>query len=91
MDDDPLRRGLRTVELDFLRVELAMGLTFARIAAHSHDNPETRQRNRARAQQAYDVIDAYFTPQTWTNPAAAELSHGLDKLKAAIDAITDPG
>jgi len=88
MADDPPPRGLHEVQLDFLRVELAMGLTFARIAARAHDNPETRRRNRALAQQAHDVIYGYFTRQTWTAPAAAELSLGLNKLQAAIDAIT---
>lgn len=46
----------RDLHFDFLRVELDMGMCFARIALHADGDLDRRRRNQTNARKAYDAV-----------------------------------
>ena len=78
-----LFRSLDQKMAQFLEIDLAIGLTFAAIALESQ-NLERRQRNKAHARKAFEVITA-FLPRTKLNAdTARRLIAGLDRLRTAL-------
>jgi hypothetical protein len=74
------------VGLQFLRTELTMGLTFARIALEARTESKF-ERNRANARKAYDAL-LHFTPGTSLSAEEAqEIGASTAQLKSALQQL----
>ena len=58
-----LKQNTRETGLDFLKTEIAMGLTFAEIARDAGAGSNKRIRNQANARKAYDTIMSWCSRQ----------------------------
>ena len=65
---------------EFLKVDVATGLTFAKAALDSHD-PEKKRRNQRSARKAYDTIVRMLKKITPTDADARQLDASLHQLK----------
>ena len=68
---------------DFLKIDVATGLTFAQTAL-STDDLTKKQRNRRSARKAYDTVLRMAKKVTLQEQDAKELEYGLSKLKADL-------
>jgi hypothetical protein len=76
-------RAFNRAGTDFLKVDVATGLTLAKAALSSHD-AEKRQRNQKSARKAYDTIVRMLNKITPTEADARQLNDGLHQLRADL-------
>jgi hypothetical protein len=69
--------------IDFLKVEVHTGLTFARIAHHSTHEEKT-ERNRAQARLAYDTVLRFIGRVSMTDAESASLTEQMAELKQQL-------
>ncbi len=79
-----LATGTKAQSLDFLRIELDVGLTFARMALQSQGSSAKRRRNRANARKAYDSFAAWEKRLRLTAVEKQKLGTKFKKLKSAL-------
>jgi len=72
-----------TTEVDFIRSELATGLTLSKIAKDSAWHAKS-DRNRANARKAYDAVIRFLPRVTLTDEEALELKAKLEHLKGEL-------
>lgn len=69
--------------LDFLKVDLALGLTFVGAALKTSNVPR-RQRNQENARKVFDTIMQLKDRIRINRQDATEISENLDRLRAAL-------
>ena len=81
-----LIRRAQQLSVDFLKVELEAGLTFARVARTSADPPH-KERARARALEAYDTllkqlpkVNATIAEKQWIEEKLKQLEQALKQI-----------
>ena len=84
-DDPP--SDANAIGIGFMRTEISMGLTFAKIASGAGDQTQKRERNRANAQKAYAALLKFLPRLSLTDAEAKELYGGADLVRLAIAAI----
>ena len=79
-----LRDQLRGADVEFLRAEIRLGLTMAKIAREAAYDAK-RERTRANARKAYDTV-IYFVPKMkgLTAEEITKFKFGLAQLKSAL-------
>ena len=74
--------------LDFLKVEVQTGLTFAGIALGEEPGSAQRERNRLNARKAYDTVlglrPRFEVPQ---DTAGRKIDEGLQRLRSALERL----
>ena len=55
-DSSPIGRALNSSNVEFLKIDLETGITFANIALHNPTDIDKQTRNQARARQVYDFV-----------------------------------
>jgi hypothetical protein len=73
----------QAVTLDFLRTELATGMTFARVAL-SATSEEKMRRNQLNARKAYDSFHRYKTRSSVSDPEFKELTAKAVELRKLL-------
>ena len=68
---------------DFLKIDVAMALTFSGIALRTQDSAKER-RNRESARKAYDTVLKLMDKVTLTRDDARILAHNLQRLKSEL-------
>jgi len=83
--DDFVASGARMnrVCADFLKIDVAMALTFSGIALQTED-PEKQQRNRRSARRAYDTVLGLIHKVPLTHDDARILARNLQRLKSEL-------
>ncbi len=74
----------RAEGVDFLRTELDVGLTFARIALESQANSAKRRRNTANARKAYDSFVSWEKRVRLTAVEKQKFETKLKKVKSIL-------
>ena len=77
------KRQLNETGTEFLKVDVATGMTFAQTALSSHD-PEKKRRNQKSARKAYDTVVRMLQKITPNDADAQQLDEGLQRLKADL-------
>ena len=72
----------RTMVKSFI-TDLKVGLTFADIALHTHDEAK-RRRNQTKARIAYDTVMRYSKNLHFSDEDKLEIESRQDELKAAL-------
>lgn len=71
--------------VDFLKVELETGLTFAKIALSGEAGSDKRFRNQANALKAYQtVLRLRKRVQSMNQESTRQIEKGLDRLRSAL-------
>ena len=88
--DEILASGTRLNQAcaDFLKIDIAMGLTFSGIALRTQDSAKER-RNRESARKAYDTVLKLMERVTLTRDDARILAHNLQRLKSELVSLGD--
>ena len=76
------------VAANFLRTELALGLTFAIIALSTNDEG-TRRRNAASARTAYNAVLRFMGQVALDGKEARELADSIESLKRELVALDE--
>jgi hypothetical protein len=85
-DFDKLRARLNNRCVEFLQVDLDLGLTMAQIACCAYDGSEKRERNRRNARQAYNAVLRFREKVVTTTEQSRQLSQKVKLLhKALVD------
>jgi len=71
---------MQLLQLDFLRAELHIGLTFATVALTAR-HPDKVHRNRVNARKAYDSFRRYLPSASLSNVESKELNETAVELK----------
>ena len=74
------------VGLEFLRTELATGVTFAKIVLETKDESKVG-RNRANARKAYDAVLHFMPGTALSAEEAQELEARVAQLKSALQRL----
>jgi hypothetical protein len=74
--DEQQRRKEAAIELDFIEAEIALGLTFLDVA-DTTSVPETRIRNRCKAQKAHDAAAGRMTHYSYETKKERESIEAL--------------
>ena len=70
-DSEHLRKGFADSELDFIRMEISLALTFLD-RADTTESPDVRNRNRENAQKAHDEAASRMARHPFENAAERE-------------------
>jgi hypothetical protein len=71
----------------FLKIDVALGLTFAGIALHAIRDPKKRERNRINARKAYDAVTTFRGRTELGVDDAAQVSGDLKRLRSALESL----
>ena len=74
------------VSTNFLKLDMATALTFAKNAAETND-PVKKRRNQLAARRAYDTVQRLSTKVDLTRDDAEVLSSGLKRLKSELQTL----
>jgi len=75
------------VAFTFLTTDIAVGMTFSRIASFSRQHSERRARNQQRARQAYDAVLHYGSLARLTQAQRVDVDRRLAQLKFALERL----
>ena len=78
------RMLLNDTLLNFLAIDLDLGLTMARIAARADIGSDKRARNTANARRAYDTVARLRTNAVATDGQGEKLDQKTSELRAAL-------
>ena len=84
LDFDKLRASLNNRRIEFLQVDLDLGLTMAQIAACADNGSERRERNRCNARRAYNAILKFHEKVVTTAEQSRQLNRKLRLLHTAL-------
>ena len=90
-DSKDIGRDARKTNVEFLKTELATGLTFANAAMESRES-ERKLRNRANARKAYDTVTQYLTRHSDSEMLSIEreeLEPGLTELRKVLGELDE--
>ena len=76
---------------DFLKTDLAVGQKFAEVARAAVHDPAKRERNRARAQESFDMVRGFMSRIRLRDEERREIDAALEQLRRALDELTTPG
>ena len=76
-----LREAAQSTGVEFLKTELALGLTFSHIALAAYEDPHKRLRNREYARTAYKTILRFLPLATLALTEAQQLEANLGELR----------
>lgn len=83
-----LADDLNKTGVDFLKLDVEVGLTFSGIALQTHDS-EKRVRNLRAARKAYDNVLRLMDKVTLTKDDAKSLARNLFRLKCELVMLGD--
>ena len=75
------------LRFEALMTDSRVGLTFAHLASKAAAGSEKRLRNQANARKAYDTVLNVSGTTSLSALERQELAEGLDRLKAALEAL----
>ena len=75
---------LNNTRLDFLAIDLGIGLTMAHMAARADIGSDSRARNTRNARRAYDTIVRFRTNTVATDRQGEELDQKTSELRVAL-------
>ena len=75
-----------SIELEFLRAELATGLTFSKIALEARHASKV-ERNRVNARRAYDTVRHFAPGTSLSAEEALEIDSRTAQLKSALQQL----
>jgi hypothetical protein len=81
-----LRTAMAEQRVHFIRSEISLGLTFAEVAATTHD-AQTRTRNIGHARKAHDMGASLMRDARLTDAQRDELNDQLTLLSARLDEL----
>jgi hypothetical protein len=86
-DFSRIGRALNCNSVEFLKVDLETGLTFAKVALESVDDVDKKTRNQARSRQAYDFVIERQQGLRIDDEDAKEIFQKLKELRLALAAL----
>lgn len=75
------------IEIEFLRIDLDIGLTRARIAAQEKPGSEKRRRNATEANKAYQTVLHFRARAVLAPDQAASIDAKLTELRMALEQL----
>lgn len=87
LPDPELVRDLNRQGARFLFADIETGLAFCEIAASSHRDKQTRQRNRGNARKAYDSVLKLSEKLDLTSEEKIVFDEKVTVLKRALQAL----
>jgi hypothetical protein len=85
---DVLRDAAR-VGTDFVRTEVALGITFSQIALAATSDRDKQRRNQEYAQAAYDTALRFLPRATFSKLEAKQLDSDLEELRTNLAQLGD--
>jgi hypothetical protein len=79
-----LREAAQTTGTEFVRTELALGLTFSQIALAAACDQGKQLRNREYARTAYDTVLHFLPRASLGKPDAEQLQSDLEELRSNL-------
>ena len=73
--------------LQFLKIDLDLGLTFAQIALNPNCGDQRRARNQANARKVYDTAVHWKGRLTISEPDTVEIDTKLRRLRSALEKL----
>jgi hypothetical protein len=86
-DFSQVDRALSAKSVEFLKVDLETGLTFANVALESLGDMNKKTRNQARSRQAYDFVIERQQGLRMNDKDANEIDQKLKELRLALAAL----
>jgi hypothetical protein len=75
---------------DFVRTEIALGITFSEIALTSGADEEKFKRNQVNAQAAYDAALRFRDRLHLSGSEAAQIQTGMEHLRSNLARLSGP-
>jgi len=82
--DAPVHRDIKRSAANFLKTDVKVGLTFAKIALQTRDHAR-QQRNRTRARVAYSTVVRHV--ESVSEMDQGEIGSGLAELRTALELL----